>query len=719
LSPARNPLGATVVIVAMIAAIGLIFGEITQPMPITVVAAEYSTMGATAAKNGAPSGTGPVETPVALWRAYEGGRRLNYPRLADGTLYAYSFGGDLSPTRLLAFDAVTGARRWDDNAAVFGWPVVDAGVVVVEGREDITSPAGVVRYLYGLDGRTRATRWRLELGEVFATGLPTIAGDVLYLQQTPGTVSAVDARTGVTHWRVSPAEIGVIVWLSVADGIVVVRGESSPYWLLALRADTGEEVWRTPARIWYEVNQPALAGGRVYLLSSKLYEPVHLVALDLATGAEVWRRPIPVLEHVAPAIADGIVFMPNNDGVLRTYDAATGAPGWTHVFGAPMSAPTIAAGIVYLGAGNALYALDARTGAELWRLPLDGDVFTPAVGGGIAYVATSSGRLYAIGEANATPAGSPVPSATNPEPPATPVPPAATPAAMSLPNRAEFRLSDDPRAGSLINLTVAPDGRVWAYDANRATFIITDADGNVVEEWTPGAPYCPPPDYLTHICRVAFLADGGFVLVGSAGKEPWKFDAGRAVVAGFAQTLDANEVTLPWSPIDVAVEPDGRILVLTDDGVFRYEPAGGAPQQIVEEHYAGILAPSSRFVAIAVDERGGFYVADTGLSQVRRLDAGASAFAEFAGGANDRVSSPMGVAVDEDGNVYVADTGNNRVAVFDPAGQLLAVWTGAGDAAFDFPFGIALDGQGNAYVLQYGAPHVVKFRLPPIAAPEP
>jgi uncharacterized protein (TIGR03663 family) len=61
---------------------------------------------------------------------------------------------------------------------------------------------------------------------------------------------------------------------------------------------------------------------------------------------------------------------------------------------------------------------------------------------------------------------------------------------------------------------------------------------------------------------------------------------------------------------------------------------------------------------------------------------------------------PRAIAVDERGNVYIADTGNKRVVVTDSEGQFLYQWGHAGNepGAFNEPIGIAVDAQGNVYV---------------------
>lgn len=61
---------------------------------------------------------------------------------------------------------------------------------------------------------------------------------------------------------------------------------------------------------------------------------------------------------------------------------------------------------------------------------------------------------------------------------------------------------------------------------------------------------------------------------------------------------------------------------------------------------------------------------------------------------------PRAIAVDERGNVYTADTGNKRIVVTDSEGKFLYQWGHAGNepGAFNEPIGIAVDAQGHVYV---------------------
>jgi DNA-binding beta-propeller fold protein YncE len=119
---------------------------------------------------------------------------------------------------------------------------------------------------------------------------------------------------------------------------------------------------------------------------------------------------------------------------------------------------------------------------------------------------------------------------------------------------------------------------------------------------------------------------------------------------------------------------------------------------------------------VAVDREGNVYVSDAGESNrirkltregaVTTLAGGREGFADGAGAAA-MFHTPSALALDDEGNLYVADTGNNRIRKVTKEG---VVTTLAGDgtagfrdgpaaqAQFDAPVGVAVDGGGNVYV---------------------
>lgn len=116
---------------------------------------------------------------------------------------------------------------------------------------------------------------------------------------------------------------------------------------------------------------------------------------------------------------------------------------------------------------------------------------------------------------------------------------------------------------------------------------------------------------------------------------------------------------------------------------------------------AGILARLSNPGALALDQAGNLYIADTGNHRIRELSGngvlttiagnGLQAFAGDNGPATSAsIDSPSGLAIDAGGRLFIADTHNQRVRVIDPATHIIRTLTGTGAA------GLSGDGAGAA-----------------------
>lgn len=120
-------------------------------------------------------------------------------------------------------------------------------------------------------------------------------------------------------------------------------------------------------------------------------------------------------------------------------------------------------------------------------------------------------------------------------------------------------------------------------------------------------------------------------------------------------------------------------------------------------------------MAVATDNRGGIYVADTGNNAIRFIDPSGKVSlyaggiqAGFADGFGPMAAfnHPMGLAVDNQNNIYVADSGNNAIRKIDPTGNVTTIAGGnkgfddgvGRSATFNMPVGITVDGFGNVIV---------------------
>jgi outer membrane protein assembly factor BamB len=149
------------------------------------------------------------------------------------------------------------------------------------------------------------------------------------------------------------------------------------------------------------VSYPLIASGKVFVTVSA-NDVERLIALDEATGQTIWSQTVSGTYGFANAAYDsGKVFAINFDGILKAFDATTGAGLWSehlplqYAFTSP---PTAVGGIVYTGgagSGGTLYAVDETNGAVLWSQGVEnGDHSSPAITSRAAYVSYSCPQAY-------------------------------------------------------------------------------------------------------------------------------------------------------------------------------------------------------------------------------------------------------------------------------------------------------------------------------------
>ena len=145
--------------------------------------------------------------------------------------------------------------------------------------------------------------------------------------------------------------------------------------MVALNAQTGASRWSFSMGATYTT--PVITTPMLYTASQDGY----LYALDASTGTQVWRFQRSSQVDGYPTLANGVVYVTSDDGSVNAVDAKTGALQWTYTMPNSndhlYSAPAVAQGLVFFGAGgadNGLYALDAATGKLRWRGTLPGKV---------------------------------------------------------------------------------------------------------------------------------------------------------------------------------------------------------------------------------------------------------------------------------------------------------------------------------------------------------
>ncbi len=198
-----------------------------------------------------------------------------------------------------------------------------------------------------------------------------------------GGIFAYDATSGKLLWgtrgqamRSAPAIDGDFAY-------VITRGDGAKFRLTSLALTTGKARWSvSEEQLGVHDAPPIVSGGRVYVIN----ESGKVKAFEAATGKPVWETPYsPEKGHcpTAMALAEGVLYfggghVPSARSQGRfvwALDAATGQVLWKYKAkpetynddGECITAPAVSGGSLVFGSESVLFALDAKTGALRWR----------------------------------------------------------------------------------------------------------------------------------------------------------------------------------------------------------------------------------------------------------------------------------------------------------------------------------------------------------------
>ena len=294
----------------------------------------------------APLGATALSSPVAGWNR----------RLGRMLVYIGTESGDF-----MALDAATGDTVWsvDLGARILSTPVVQDGSVWVSRA---SKPV-----LYKLNAATGAIRCSLPLAgspdgsltdATLARGAHVIYASTVDNGKTSGPVYAVKGSDCAVDWRFS--------------------------------------AFNTPATgSWDPLSFATDGHGRALLLFGTSDPDDSVYALNAATGTKVWSFKTRSLADnsdtdvgagvsISPpgrnGFADGVAYVPAEDGWLFALDLATGRLLWSYDFGAQLpldhrsrSTPALVGRSLIFGEGGGVMAVDAVTGLPDWTFAT-GDV---------------------------------------------------------------------------------------------------------------------------------------------------------------------------------------------------------------------------------------------------------------------------------------------------------------------------------------------------------
>jgi outer membrane protein assembly factor BamB len=384
--PTRSPAAILAVLLALLLLIGAVLVLANRPPPTPLDLLLYH---GGPGRTGVLPGPGPRGIPVVLWTEDLTGPVpvTTMPVVIDRTVYVADESG-----AVWAFDTTTGEKR--APAIELGSPVTSPPAVV----QDILVVAADDGDVTAIDRSTFKVRWDVHVSDEAIRGALLAVGDRIYAAGVDGTLYTLDAG-GAIVGRTSiggamgrgPAFANGVLYVGTDQGMVAAVDEAS-----------GAVVWRIdlgPGNI----GTPSVVGDTLYLARG-LHDPAaphEIVALGTHDHEQRWTFGSPAgAEILAGAATETRVYAVAKDGYVYGLDA-NGETRWSTDTGAPSGALAgLVDGVLYVtNDRREVLAIDAATGAIRWRIPVAGVPTMAAVIDGRVIVATSLGKVVALGDA--------------------------------------------------------------------------------------------------------------------------------------------------------------------------------------------------------------------------------------------------------------------------------------------------------------------------------
>ena len=255
--------------------------------------------------------------------------RTVWAMTGTGIVKAFDFSGGEKWTRDLQADYGRFGISWEYASS----PLLLDGDLIVQVLHGMRTddPSYVLR----LDGATGKTEWKVERRtdaiqespDAYTTPAVVRVGDTSQIVITGGDVATGhDPASGREIWRLAglnPQNNGnyrIVASPVVSGGIVVAPTRVQP--MLAMEFANGNS--RTPKPLWSfdqgpDVPTPATDGTLLYIVRDN----GAAFALDLKTGSRVYgpERLPPGAYSGSPVVADGHVYVTNEDGLTSVYKA--------------------------------------------------------------------------------------------------------------------------------------------------------------------------------------------------------------------------------------------------------------------------------------------------------------------------------------------------------------------------------------------------------------
>ncbi|MFC7474349.1 PQQ-binding-like beta-propeller repeat protein [Dankookia sp. GCM10030260] len=261
------------------------------------------------------------------WRVALPAPARGAPTVAGGRIFVLT-----TENQLIALAATDGARQWTYKAQPTTTMVLGLPAPAVEGETVVAGFAsGELTAVRAQDGRVI---WSEALSSARGGGLadiaaitamPVIDRNRVFAAGLGGLAIAIDLRSGRRLWERDVA-VGETPW-AAGDWVFLVTTGGD---LACLGRDDGRVRWITPLGRYQNPEKrrdpinwgpPTLAGGRLLIANSI----ARMVEVDPATGEKIGESKLPTSVTLAPAVADGVLYLLTDGGDVVAMRGSTPA----------------------------------------------------------------------------------------------------------------------------------------------------------------------------------------------------------------------------------------------------------------------------------------------------------------------------------------------------------------------------------------------------------
>ncbi|MHB0868342.1 MAG: flippase activity-associated protein Agl23 [Chloroflexota bacterium] len=266
------------------------------------------------------------------------------------------------------------------------------------------------------------------------------------------------------------------------------------------------------------------------------------------------------------------------------------------------------------------------------------------------------------------------------------------------------------------DVALGPDGLIYVVDSASSKVVAFRPDGTVAQQW--GRKGSGDGEF-NEPWGIAVSSGGEVYVADTWNHRVQKFDRDGRFLAKWGTFVDvkgqsAAQAGSFWGPRDVAIAPDGKILV-TDTGNKRVQLF--SPEGRFLSMFGGEGSEPGKLrepVGIAVDGEGNVYVADTWNRRVQKFDLSGRPLAQFSapGWESQSIVNKPYLAVGQEGQILYTEPEKHRFLVLDPSGRQVGArgTQGTDPAAFNVPVGIAISPLGEVFVADGRNARVVKYQ---------